>query len=201
MKLSEKILKLRKQSGMSQEMLAENLNVSRQTISRWESGSAQPDASNLLQLSKLFSVTADYLINEDYEDDNDVPAVKNKETEAKKKISKVWGICMALFGLAGNFVIYILSRCISVMIPHITYDDTGEKLYTWSGDLKGYSYKYFIQEFNLEFLIVLFWVFVVIGVYVAYANKQKVKVFVLKVAERVKAFALKVAERMKTENW
>lgn len=201
MKLSEKILKLRKQSGMSQEMLAENLNVSRQTISRWESGSAQPDASNLLQLSKLFSVTADYLINEDYEDDNDVPAVKNKEAEAKKKISKVWGICMALFGLAGNFVIYILSRCIQVMIPHITYDDTGDKWYTWSGDLKGYSYKYFIQEFNLEFLIVLFWVFVVIGVYVAYANKQKVKVFVLKVAERGKAFALKVAERMKTENW
>ena len=86
MKLSDKILKFRKQSGMSQEELAQKLNVSRQTISRWEIGSAQPDASNLLQLSKLFRVTADYLINEDYENDNDVPAVRNIEVQAKKKI-------------------------------------------------------------------------------------------------------------------
>ena len=47
MKLSEKILSLRKQHGMSQEDLAGELNVSRQAISRWEVGSAQPDASNV----------------------------------------------------------------------------------------------------------------------------------------------------------
>ena len=65
-KLGEKILKLRKQHGMSQENLAERLNLSRQTISRWEVGSAQPDVTNILQLSKLFEVTADYLLNDDY---------------------------------------------------------------------------------------------------------------------------------------
>lgn len=61
MKLSDKILTLRKRGGMSQEELAEKLNVSRQAVSRWELGSAQPDANNILQISKLFGVTADYL--------------------------------------------------------------------------------------------------------------------------------------------
>ncbi len=52
MKFADKILGLRKQHGMSQEELAGKLNVSRQAISRWEMGTAQPDVSNILQLSK-----------------------------------------------------------------------------------------------------------------------------------------------------
>ena len=46
MKLSDKIIKLRKINGWSQEELGEKLNVSRQAISRWESNTAQPDATN-----------------------------------------------------------------------------------------------------------------------------------------------------------
>ncbi len=61
MKLSEKIVKLRKTNGWSQEDLAEKLDVSRQAVSRWEGETAQPDAENFLQLSKLFRVTTDYL--------------------------------------------------------------------------------------------------------------------------------------------
>ena len=48
MKLSDKIVGLRKSNGMSQEDLAEKLDVSRQAISRWESGAAMPDANNIL---------------------------------------------------------------------------------------------------------------------------------------------------------
>ena len=69
MKLSEKIIALRKRKGMSQEELAEQLNVSRQAISRWESGSAIPEANNLLRLSKLFAVSADYLLNDDWQEE------------------------------------------------------------------------------------------------------------------------------------
>lgn len=76
MKFSDKIIKLRKEKGWSQEKLAEKLNVSRQAISRWEGGTAWPDASNILQLSKLFGVTTDYLLNDDFESDNDLPKVK-----------------------------------------------------------------------------------------------------------------------------
>ena len=82
MKLYEKIIKLRKSNGWSQEELAEKLDLSRQAISRWENGTALPDANNILQLSKIFGVTSDYLLNEDYSDDGDIPCVK----EAKKEL-------------------------------------------------------------------------------------------------------------------
>ena len=76
MKLPDKIIKHRKANGWSQEDFAEKLNVSRQAVSRWENGSALPDAQNILQISKLFHVTTDYLLNEDYESDRDIPMVK-----------------------------------------------------------------------------------------------------------------------------
>lgn len=86
MKLYEKIIKLRKSNGWSQEELAEKLDLSRQAISRWENGTALPDANNILQLSKIFGVTSDYLLNEDYTDDGDIPCVKEakKELDSKK---------------------------------------------------------------------------------------------------------------------
>ncbi len=87
MKLSEKIIQLRKVNSWSQEDLAEKMDVSRQAISRWENGTALPDANNILQLSKLFNVTADYLLNEDYTSDNDIPCLKEayESLDEKKK--------------------------------------------------------------------------------------------------------------------
>ena len=84
MKLPDKIIKHRKANGWSQEDFAEKMDVSRQAISRWENGTALPDAQNILQISKLFHVTTDYLLNDDYESDSDIPAVKTatEETEA-----------------------------------------------------------------------------------------------------------------------
>ena len=120
MTLSEKILDLRKQQGMSQENLAEKLGVSRQAVSRWEVGSALPDASNIRQLSRLFGVTADYLLNDDYESDRDVPAVKDTENAARNRVRKGLALCASGFGLLGNFVIYILSRFVKVLTPYIT---------------------------------------------------------------------------------
>ena len=76
MNLSEKLLALRKARTMSQEELAERLDVSRQAISRWEQGTAMPDAANLLQLSRLFGVSVDYLLNDEYQSDNDLPKVQ-----------------------------------------------------------------------------------------------------------------------------
>lgn len=86
MKLSDKIIRLRKSNGWSQEDLAEKLNVSRQAISRWEGATAQPDATNILQLSKLFGVTTDYLLNDEYESDNDLPKVKEVKNDGFHQI-------------------------------------------------------------------------------------------------------------------
>ena len=79
MDLRNKILELRKKSGLSLEEMAEKLNVSRQTISRWEVGTAQPDAGNLRQLSLLFGVTADYLLNDNSESPDDFSRTENPE--------------------------------------------------------------------------------------------------------------------------
>ena len=76
MKLNEKIYQLRKQSGMSQEDAADKLNISRQAFSRWENGTAQPAANNIVEISKLFEVTTDYLLNDEYQSDEDIPVVK-----------------------------------------------------------------------------------------------------------------------------
>ena len=102
MNIAEKITKLRKAHGWSQEDFAEKLDVSRQAISRWENGTALPDAQNVLQISKLFNVTTDYLLNDDYESDSDIPAVQTatKETEdlfsKKKQQHLIAAICFTI---------------------------------------------------------------------------------------------------------
>ena len=88
MTFSEKIINLRKAHGWSQEDFAEKLNVSRQAISRWENDSALPDALNIMQISKLFGVTTDYLLNDDYTSDRDIPVVKNATQETDNIILK-----------------------------------------------------------------------------------------------------------------
>ena len=101
-KLPDKIIKHRKENGWSQEDFAEKLNVSRQAVSRWENGTALPDAQNVLQISKLFHVTTDYLLNEDYESDRDIPVVKTatQETEnlflRKKRLHLIAAICFTV---------------------------------------------------------------------------------------------------------
>ena len=62
MNLGERIKALRKQNNLSQEQLAEKLNVSRQAVSKWESNTAYPDISNLILLRDIFGVTLDYLV-------------------------------------------------------------------------------------------------------------------------------------------
>ncbi|MBQ4600671.1 MAG: helix-turn-helix transcriptional regulator [Oscillospiraceae bacterium] len=88
MKLPDKIIKHRKANGWSQEDFAEKLNVSRQAISRWENGTALPDAQNILQISKLFHVTTDYLLNDDYESDSDIPIVQTETQKTEQLFSK-----------------------------------------------------------------------------------------------------------------
>lgn len=65
--LAEKIMMLRKQNGWSQEDLAEKLGVSRQSVSKWESGISVPDLDRVLKLSSVFEVSTDYLLKDNLE--------------------------------------------------------------------------------------------------------------------------------------
>ena len=65
MRLEEKLTVLRKESGYTQLDLAEKVRVSRQAISKWETGRVLPSAENLKYLSELFGVSVDYLLSDD----------------------------------------------------------------------------------------------------------------------------------------
>ena len=63
--LAEKIMQLRKKNGWSQEELAEQMKVSRQSVSKWESGSSIPDLNKILLLAQIFDVSTDYLLKDE----------------------------------------------------------------------------------------------------------------------------------------
>lgn len=95
MTIAEKIKKLRKDNNMTQEDLAEKLNVSRQTISKWETNIAIPDANNIVAISKFFNITTEELL--DYK----------VETVQKKK-QFLLDMAVLLFGIIGFIVFAIL---------------------------------------------------------------------------------------------
>ena len=97
MNISEKIRTLRKSKGMSQEELAGQVNISRQAVSRWENGTALPDADNIVQLSKLFGVTTDYLLMDSYESDEDSPKIKENNKILHTNLTRLAIIFQAAF--------------------------------------------------------------------------------------------------------
>jgi transcriptional regulator with XRE-family HTH domain len=107
MRLGEKIHQLRKERGMSQEELAGQLTLSRQAISKWELGETIPDTENVIQLSKVFNVSTDYLLNDEYEDDNDIPAVKRNNEHLKMKYLmkvRIASYCVLIIGLLSGVI-------------------------------------------------------------------------------------------------
>lgn len=70
--LAEKIMSLRKQNGWSQEELAEQLDVSRQSVSKWESGTSIPDIEKIIKMSQIFYVSTDYLLKDKDDDIEEV---------------------------------------------------------------------------------------------------------------------------------
>lgn len=108
MTIGQKIQSLRRQRGWSQEMLAEQLHVSRQALSKWELGTSVPDTENLLKLSKLFAVSTDYLLDdtisapEDNQPQNTVQAIAARfkiSERAKRNIAeKGYIACYILIG-------------------------------------------------------------------------------------------------------
>lgn len=92
MNLADRILAYRKSKGLSQEELAEVLNVSRQTISKWETGQSQPDLDKLLPLCELFEISADELLGKEI-----VKTTTQKKSLTKKQ--KLY-LCMLLYLVA-----------------------------------------------------------------------------------------------------
>ncbi|MDE6780466.1 MAG: helix-turn-helix domain-containing protein [Ruminococcus sp.] len=79
--LADKIIELRKKAGMSQDELAEKMDVSRQSVSKWEGAQSIPDLNKILKLSEIFGVSTDYLLKDDFEK----PAPEFSETLTDSK--------------------------------------------------------------------------------------------------------------------
>ena len=82
MKLCEKLYELRRAAGLSQEELAERLNVSRQAVSKWENGAAQPELSKLVELSRLYGVSVDELLSLEEAEKGDAKAASSVEASS-----------------------------------------------------------------------------------------------------------------------
>lgn len=94
---ADKLITLRKKAGWSQEELAEKLNVTRQSVSKWEGAQSVPDIDKILQLSRLFGVTTDYLLKDnaaepEYTEDDTSPLPRRKALT-----SAYWLVVVAIF--------------------------------------------------------------------------------------------------------
>ncbi len=108
MKLDEKLVSLRKEKGLTQMRVAEELNVSRQAISRWESGVVVPSTENLRFLGELYSVPIDYLISEEFERPVQVEAANGENR--KNKNWAVWLLCILIVIVAAVIIGVIATR-------------------------------------------------------------------------------------------
>ena len=79
MTFGDKLQKLRKCKGLSQEQLADKLEVSRQAISKWELGDTMPELNKIVAIANFFDVTTDYLINE--KEDVEKPVEEKNRSE------------------------------------------------------------------------------------------------------------------------
>ncbi len=113
--LADKIIRLRKKNGWSQEELAEKMKVSRQAVSKWEGAQTVPDLEKVLMLSSLFGVTTDYLLkdeieDEEFTDEKDGAPVK-RITLAQANEFLEWRKSASIRIAAGTFL------CIIAVIP------------------------------------------------------------------------------------
>ncbi|MBR2888945.1 MAG: helix-turn-helix transcriptional regulator [Oscillospiraceae bacterium] len=121
MTIGDKILNLRKARGWSQEEMADRVGVSRQAVSRWEAGSAKPDADKIVDICDLFGVSADYLLRDRYAGEGELgnsDSAPASVPEAVRPLVTPWqilGILMIVLGILTFFALGIMSA----IAPHV----------------------------------------------------------------------------------
>lgn len=84
MTFGEKLQGLRQRAGMSQDALAEKLNVSRQAVSRWERDETMPETEKVVALANLFGVSTDYLLRDQPEEHREEPRTEPRQAEPQR---------------------------------------------------------------------------------------------------------------------
>ena len=114
MKFNEKLINLRKKAGLSQEELGYKLNVTRQTVSKWELGQTTPEMDKLIEISKIFNISVDELINESEtkNDSNSNPIIEDQPIEkTNNKEKTVRTILLIVVGVfTGSSILNIFNK-------------------------------------------------------------------------------------------
>lgn len=144
MKFDENLRAFRKQKEFSQEYLAEKMNVSRQTISKWENGTAMPDLKKLTDLASLFDVSMDELLGTsapDYKtsvsDNSELENLKQAFDEYKaknKKTTIIFGTVSTVLVVALIFTTVNLSNSIANLQSRVNSLPSGQVIYQNDGD-------------------------------------------------------------------
>jgi len=143
MTFSEKLVRLRKREGLSQEELASCLEVSRQAVSRWEQGTAMPDAPNLVKLGQRFQVSLDWLLGED----QDWEEPQKAEGKKKSRLWQIAGWVVKGISLLSLLVLGILSSVFPATVMEAPAGAEWVRAYT---GLSG-----FLKSYHLEWLFAL----------------------------------------------
>ena len=97
MNFNEKLLELRKKEGFSQEELAEKVNVSRQSVSKWESGQSTPEMDKLILLSNIFNISIDELVGKESINNLKIENDVNAKQKRKRKVLKIIAIILIIY--------------------------------------------------------------------------------------------------------
>ena len=108
MTLGEKIYELRTQHNLSQGDLANELNVSRQSISKWENGNSTPDLDKLTKLGKIFNISLDELVNNEEKEKNIITTPEQITTTQTKTREKKIGKGLLIAGVISIFLFLLL---------------------------------------------------------------------------------------------
>ena len=133
MTLSEKLQNLRRAAGLSQEALAEQLGVTRQAVSKWETGEGKPDIDNLLPLAKLLHTTVDYLLDDSAEEPNAQEPQSQTPPQSQSVGRELWEqtkVFARRWGWLGGYAIALIGvvrlvTTLIVLFAKITYMDLG----------------------------------------------------------------------------
>lgn len=138
---ADKLILLRKKNGLSQEALAEKLDVTRQAVSRWEGAQTYPDIPKIILISKMFGVSVDYLLKDEIEEENTgLDTIKENDIEERKldreeatsylknfeKIALYYAVFVAMFisgpivGLSVYLAVYVKNGYSSLFAPVIS---------------------------------------------------------------------------------